>query len=198
MLSLSAIYILFFVINKLLIRPINSNLSVRFIASFAFVLQRHRAKPIPLRLHSDKGSLRDGAVSEADWGRVRNKEDTTTLKSRRLLPSRLRRATSLSEGGLAKTSRMSRKLGKDNCFLRTVEGAGPYGFCANIANVPKMCIQSSCTIVYNLALDRGRRPLQAKCLTASTRRYRAKKPSFSGGQKAIAAVLYPLFYVTKE
>jgi hypothetical protein len=35
-------------------------------ASFAFVLQRLRAKPIPLKMHKTKGSLREGAVSEAD------------------------------------------------------------------------------------------------------------------------------------
>ena len=31
-------------------------LSFCFIASFAFVLQRHRAKPIPLKTHASKGS----------------------------------------------------------------------------------------------------------------------------------------------
>ena len=37
--------------------PLNSNLLFCFIASFAFVLQRHRAKPIPLkRTGSSKGS----------------------------------------------------------------------------------------------------------------------------------------------
>jgi len=37
---------------------------------------------------------------------------------------------------------------------------------------------------------RGRRPLQAKNQAASTRRYREKKTSFSGGQKAIAVAPY--------
>ena len=37
-----------------------------FIAGFAFVLQMYRAKPIPLKMHETKGSLREGAVSEAD------------------------------------------------------------------------------------------------------------------------------------
>ena len=32
-----------------------------FIASFVFVLQMHRAKPIPLKMHKTKGSLREGA-----------------------------------------------------------------------------------------------------------------------------------------
>ena len=74
---------------------------ILFIASFAFVLQMHRAKPIPLRLHISKGSLREGAVSEADWGRARYNKIYPNLKSRRLLPSRLSRATSLSEGGFS-------------------------------------------------------------------------------------------------
>ena len=34
---------------------------VLFIANFAFVLQRLRAKPIPLKLRTSKGSLREGA-----------------------------------------------------------------------------------------------------------------------------------------
>ena len=33
-------------------------------ASFAFVLQMHQAKPIPLWLHVSKGSLREGAPDE--------------------------------------------------------------------------------------------------------------------------------------
>jgi len=37
-----------------------------FIASFAFVLQMLRAKPIPLKLRMSKGSLREGAVTEGD------------------------------------------------------------------------------------------------------------------------------------
>ena len=44
----------------------NSYLQFCFIAGFAFVLQKHRSKPIPLKLHASKGSLREGAVSEAD------------------------------------------------------------------------------------------------------------------------------------
>ena len=44
----------------------NSYLSFCFIASFSFVLQRHRAKPIPLRLRASKGSLREGAGAVGD------------------------------------------------------------------------------------------------------------------------------------
>ena len=40
------------------------NFSTKFI--FAFVLQRHRAKPIPLRLRASKGSLREGAGAVGD------------------------------------------------------------------------------------------------------------------------------------
>ena len=44
----------------------NYYLSFCFIASFAFVLQRLRAKPIPLKMHKTKGSLREGAGAVGD------------------------------------------------------------------------------------------------------------------------------------
>ena len=46
---------------------------------------------------------------------MRNKEDTATLKSRRLLPSRLRRVTSLSEGGFFVSSIIT-QIGRENKF----------------------------------------------------------------------------------
>ena len=48
-----------------------------------------------------KGSLREGAGAEGDWGRARYNEVNLNFKSRKLLPP-LSRSPSLSEGGFGK------------------------------------------------------------------------------------------------
>ena len=103
-----------------------------FIASFAFVLQRHRAKHIPLKSNASKGSLREGAPDAVGWGRARYNEVSTNLKSRRLLPSRC--ACHLPLGGRLFVAPIMTQIGRENNISaenyvsRTVEDAGPYNF----------------------------------------------------------------------
>jgi len=83
-----------------------------FIASFAFVLQRLRAKPIPLRLRVSWGSLREGAGAVGDWGRARYNEVSANLKSRRLLPPLTR--SPLPIGGRLSCSPIITQIGREN------------------------------------------------------------------------------------
>ena len=106
--------------------PINSYLSFCFIASIAFVLQRHRAKPIPLKMHVSLGSPLGRAPAV-----VGERVVVATICPLRRLRRHLSQRERLFANPIITQIGRENKFSAENYVSRNVEDAGPYNF-ANI------------------------------------------------------------------